>query len=116
MAGKQSVGKTKYTNQTIQNFGFDETFEIPIRLPYVYNRATGAVEVKEDEQLVVTKVDEASSTTTYLGRAACGTATSAASWQIRKISESGNVTTIEWADGDRKFDNVWDDRASLSYS
>jgi hypothetical protein len=36
-------------------------------------------------------IDEASSTVTYIGEATPGTATSAALWKIRKISESGTV-------------------------
>ncbi len=53
----------------------------------------------------------------YIGYAKPGTATSAASWQIKKISYSGNNTTsILFADGNTKFDNVWDNRAALSYS
>lgn len=51
---------------------------------------------------------------TYIGLAAPGTAESAAAWQIRRENDtSGNV---DWADGDTDFDNVWDDRASLTYS
>ncbi len=61
-------------------------------------------------------MDEASSTVTYVGLAVEGTATSAASWKIKKITISGTVTSITWADGNNSFDNVWDNRASLSYS
>lgn len=61
-------------------------------------------------------IDEASATVTYVGIAQIGTATSASSWQVKRISVSGNVTTITWADGDDEFDNIWDNRASLSYS
>lgn len=50
----------------------------------------------------------------YVGKAAIGTATSAASWQICRITQAD--TTVVWADGDASFNNVWDDRASLSYS
>jgi hypothetical protein len=52
----------------------------------------------------------------YLGEAPPGTATSAAKWRIRRITTVGNDVTIEWADGNGNFDNVWDDRVSLSYS
>lgn len=62
------------------------------------------------------KVDEVDSTTTYIGVAPLGSATSAASWQIRKIAVSGTVTTFTWADGDEEYDNVWDDRATLTYA
>ena len=40
-----SIGKTKYTEQTIQNFGFDENYKIPIRLGYVYSPADEDVQV-----------------------------------------------------------------------
>ena len=59
----------------------------------------------------------ASNLTEYIGLAKPGTATSAASWQIKKLVYSGSlVTEILFADGDTNFDNVWDDRTSLSYS
>lgn len=59
----------------------------------------------------------ASSQPQYIGLAKPGTASSAAGWQIKRLSYSGtNVTVIEFADGDTKFDNVWDNRAALSYS
>lgn len=60
-------------------------------------------------------IDEADSSTTYIGIAQIATSTSAASWQIKKLSVSGNVTTITWADGDDIANNIWNDRASLTY-
>lgn len=53
----------------------------------------------------------------YLGHAVPGTATSAATWRIQKLTfgAGGDVST-QWADGNSNFDNVWDNRASLSYS
>lgn len=63
-----------------------------------------------------TRIDEASSTVTYIGKADTGTLNAAAEWQIQRITVSGSVTSIEWADGNAAFDNVWNDRASLSYS
>ncbi len=58
-----------------------------------------------------------SNLTEYLGKAVPGTATSAATWQIKKLIYSGNyVIEILFADGDGDFDNVWDNHASLSYS
>lgn len=55
-------------------------------------------------------------TTTYVGEAKTGALVSAASWRIQKISKSGSITTIVWADGDTNFDNIWANRASLTYS
>lgn len=64
----------------------------------------------------ISYIDEASSTITYIGKAAIGTATSAASWQIQKILVSGTVTSITYAGGTDNYDQIWDNRASLSYS
>lgn len=63
------------------------------------------------------RVDDTTGTL-YQGWAEPGTATSAASWRIRKVVTSGTPedTTITFADGDRSFNNIWDDRASLTYS
>lgn len=51
---------------------------------------------------------------TYIGNAPIGSATSAAVWQIKRLETPG--LTKLWADGNDNFDNVWDNRASLSYS
>jgi hypothetical protein len=50
----------------------------------------------------------------YVGEAAIGTTTAAASWRVKKLdSTSGFVVT--WA-GTGAFDQVWDNRGSLTYS
>lgn len=66
-----------------------------------------------DEKVILDEVDADNK---YVGTAAHGTATSAAAWQIMKIATVGTITTISYADGDDNYDNVWDNRASLSYS
>lgn len=51
----------------------------------------------------------------YVGKADIATATSAPLWQIKKIDQTtGGVIT--WADGNDEFDNIWDNRAALTYS
>lgn len=53
---------------------------------------------------------------TYLGEAVPGTATSAAAWRIKKIDEtSAPDLTIKYA-GTGAFDQVWNNRTSLSYA
>lgn len=53
----------------------------------------------------------------YIGKAVPGSATSAASWYIEKITLSGgNPTVAEKVGGIVKFNQIWDNRASLSYS
>ena len=63
-----------------------------------------------------TIVDKTNSPTEYFGSANPGTSTSAAFWKIMRKTVSGDVETYDFADGNANFDNVWDDRASLSYS
>ncbi|MDE2015951.1 MAG: hypothetical protein KGJ89_04995 [Patescibacteria group bacterium] len=53
----------------------------------------------------------------YLGRAGIGSLTGNPVWQIKKLNYSGsNMTSIQWAGGNESFTNIWDNRASLSYS
>jgi hypothetical protein len=69
----------------------------------------------ELQQKMVTRVDEASGTVTYIGIASVGTLASEAKWQIYRMTISGTETIIEYADGNAEFDNVWNNRASLTY-
>lgn len=61
------------------------------------------------------RVDFVGDTLIYLGEADPGTAESAASWRIKKIDTTGDISIL-WADGNNNYDNVWDNRLSLSYS
>lgn len=61
-------------------------------------------------------IDQPNSTTTYIGMASPGTSTSAAAWQIKRISTSGTQTFIEYANGTLAFTNIWNNRVSLTYS
>jgi hypothetical protein len=59
--------------------------------------------------------DDSNDPIIYLGKALPGELTSSAVWQISKINMTTGVITT-WADGDSNFDNIWDNRASLTYS
>ncbi len=53
----------------------------------------------------------------YIGESAPGTTTASALWRIQKRTYSNyKLTTIEWADGNSNFDNVYNNRTTLSYS
>lgn len=57
----------------------------------------------------------------YKGEALAGTLTSAALWRIQQIIITTDIggnddIAILWADGDTEFNNIWDNRLSLSYS
>jgi len=54
---------------------------------------------------------------TYRGDALPGVLTSAASWRISRLTmQSDGDIAIVFADGNDNFDNIWDNRLSLSYS
>lgn len=60
---------------------------------------------------------ENNDTVIYIGEANPGSLSSAAVWRMKRLTlnAEGDVTE-EWADGDANFDNIWDNRLSLSYS
>ena len=59
-----------------------------------------------------------SSTKNYYGLAAPGTVSSAAAWQIREetLDAIGRTIEIKFAGGTLEYNQVWDNRATLSYS
>lgn len=88
--------------------------------------ATAALQLPDNHQVTISnaaltttqtpltlRYDEGA-TYTYIGEAAAGTLTSAASWRIKRLTNADN--TIIWADGNTNQDNIYDDRASLTYS
>jgi hypothetical protein len=64
----------------------------------------------------VTLVDEVSGNLTYIGIAKLGTPDASTGWQILRIQKTGSVTTLQYADGNARYDNIWNDRASLTYT
>ena len=76
----------------------------------------GALRVKSYDSREKVLVDEVSATLTYIGKAIPGSSLASAVWLIYRVSVSGAITTISHADGNSLYDNIWNDRASLSYS
>ena len=64
---------------------------------------------------LTTLYDDISGTVAFVGSALPGVATSSAQWRISKINTTSGVV-MTWADGDSNFDNIWQNRHSLSYS
>lgn len=52
----------------------------------------------------------------YEGFAEPGTSTSEAGWLIRRYTWNDGVPDIDYANGEAKFNQIWDNRAGLSYS
>ncbi len=64
-----------------------------------------------------TRVDVASSTVTYIGKTYAGNSPAVAEWRIQRMtSDPSGSLVIEYANGSTAYDQVWNDRASLSYS
>jgi hypothetical protein len=59
--------------------------------------------------------DNVGSGVLYLGVAQPGSATSAAVWQIKKITYSSLQVSIQFANGNSNFSNIWNNRTSLTY-
>lgn len=54
----------------------------------------------------------------YVGWSDPGTATSAAKWRIYKITygAGGDAQAIQFANGSTRFDQVWDNRTTVTYA
>lgn len=60
------------------------------------------------------RIDEASATVTYIGKAQIGSSTSESVWQIKKLDSTSGLV-ITWAGGTDEFTNEWDERAGYTY-
>ena len=70
--------------------------------------------VTSEPVLLAKQYDQATATLAYLGEAQPGTATNVAQWRIQRLDFTAGVV-ITWANGDTQFDNIWDNRAGLTY-
>lgn len=60
------------------------------------------------------RIDDTATPIIYIGKATIGTATSSGSQQISRLDTSSGLIKT-WADGDSAYNNVWDNRAALTY-
>lgn len=60
------------------------------------------------------RVDKVSTTLTYFGQSTFGAGTSEPKWFISRITKSGTLTSVDLAS--EAFDQIWDDRLSLTYN
>lgn len=89
---------------------------IDTKLPTVLAPSGG---LKVDNTSYTTNLDFVAGTNPiYIGFAVPASLTSAAVWQIRKLTYDGssNLTNIQYAAGTTAFTSIWDNRAVLSYS
>ena len=111
-----SVTATFADPQEIVISHIDDSIRIGDGLNLAAVTANNELKVAASSVTYTTRIDDASATTTYIGKATVGASEASASWQIQRIVESGSVSSFTYADGNENFDNVWNNRASLSYS
>lgn len=75
---------------------------------------TPSVVLSDTAQRLV-RLDEASSTITYVGYAGITSLPSAAVWRIKRLNSTTGLV-VEYANGTSAFNNIWNDRAILPYS
>ena len=61
-------------------------------------------------------VDESNPNVIYKGFASPAAETGEPVWAIQRVSVAADVCSFQWADGNKNFDNVWKDRATLNYA
>lgn len=66
------------------------------------------------ESSLATRTDTEGSIT-YVGNAAVGSSPADAVWRIYRVLSVGEDVTIQYANGNSTFSNVWNNRASLTY-
>lgn len=110
---RQNQPEIKRTEQFILNSSFDEVFKVLAVMGLEWdggtkiNRLTGSN--------IATRIDDSADPIIYIGKAPIGTTNSDATWQVSKLDTSSGLVKT-WADGDADFNNVWDDRTSITYS
>lgn len=67
-----------------------------------------------DKRLAV-RLDEVSDTLFYVGKAEIGKVDSDANWLIVRYTTTGSILKAEYANGSESFNQVWNDRATLTY-
>ncbi len=79
------------------------------------NPSIRVIETEEQNSNKINLIDIASTTVTYIGQAAPGSTSDQAVWRIQRVNIVGSSIEILYADSNDNFDNVWDDRGTLSY-
>jgi hypothetical protein len=112
--------KTKESVQEMFQQGFDDKYGVPAFEVLAEDTSVSPNVLKRLQFLAkLTQAFEynGDGNPIYIGEASPGSAKGDAKWRIRKLTYSGtNITDIQWADGDTNYNNVWNDRVSLSYS
>ena len=103
---------SSYGVKRVAVFGWDGEKMVQLKVG-----SLGQLNSDEERHTIAIEYD-ANNNPIYIGEVAEGTAKTVAAWRIKKLAwdASGNMTDLQWADGNDNFDNVWDDRVTYSYS
>ena len=69
----------------------------------------------QEEKRLTVRLDQVSDTLFYVGKAEIGRLDSGAQWLIIRYTTVGSILKSEYANGSEAFDQVWNDRATLTY-
>lgn len=117
VSGNSFVVVPELTTQVVDVTSVDLTVTAQTTTSIVEMQPTGAPgQSAEDLMPYAERVDFVGSTTIYKGWADVGADESDAVWRIQKITLNGDDTTKIWAEGSAAFNQVWDDRLTLTYS
>lgn len=109
-----------FTNQPVWNGVSENTLDSSVSVIYdvaisgFRPYSTSDLPNQSAEYAISKRVDDASSTLTYLGEAAVGSSESGNFWRIRKI-DYNNPISIKWA-ANAQFTQAWTGRSGLAYT
>lgn len=119
----------KRTSQYIDNLGFNEDTglkmievggtdgsgvnRLKINADGSINAVTGSTSATPNNVLMAYKSTD--NKVIYIGEAVNASLTSAALWKITRL-DTTTLLAVTYADGNLNFDNVWDNRESLTYT
>lgn len=101
--------------------GIDPVYEGQLLKGYSFDIYSGKFQLKSSSSSPSaqaeesTKLDEFSATVNYVGKAPVGSSGSGAVWKIFRLTTTGTVTSIEYANSSESYSNIWDNRTSLTY-
>lgn len=110
---------TRNTVTKIANQSFDETYQVSVVEPLVYNPTTGTLDrmtqPSGDSRFNTSDIDEASNTVTYIGKMDADGA-----WLILKIDSSSNPNSFTYASvlnnpTVTSYGDAYTNRATLTY-
>ncbi len=108
----KSVGAS--SSATVTDVGGKLSMDVNVT-EITLDAANDSIEIRNKAMsLLVDKTTTAS--ITYIGEAAPGTSEASANWRIFILDNSTSITKKKWADGNGNFDNIWSNRASLTYA